>query len=234
MKRVRAAIFDLFGTLVFDRFSSRHFNDLIRHLAAGLGADEGRFRERWKASFGGRATGAYASIASNFTEITEQEGLVVGPEILVELERHFHQFTFESMAPVPGALEVLRDFKSQGIKLGLMSDCACAVPAVWARTAFAGLFDAELFSCQLGMRKPAPAFYERCVGLLGVEANECLYVGDGGGNEMAGAMGQGMRPVLVPSLIDPLEPSRVIAKDWQGERVNTFTDLLSMSSSDGL
>ena len=56
-------------------------------------------------------------------------------------------------------------------------------------------FDAVCLSYEQGMRKPDAEIFTRCVNLLGVGADECLYVGDGGSHELEEARAVGMNAV---------------------------------------
>lgn len=56
-------------------------------------------------------------------------------------------------------------------------------------------FDAVCLSFDEGIQKPDPAIFERCIERLGVEADACLYVGDGGSNELEAAQRLGMQVV---------------------------------------
>lgn len=56
-------------------------------------------------------------------------------------------------------------------------------------------FDAVCLSFDEGIQKPDPAMFERCIERLGVEADACLYVGDGGSNELEAAQRLGMQVV---------------------------------------
>ena len=49
------------------------------------------------------------------------------------------------------------------------------------------IFDAVCLSFDEGIQKPDPAIFERCIEKLGVEADACLYVGDGESNELEAA-----------------------------------------------
>jgi putative hydrolase of the HAD superfamily len=71
---------------------------------------------------------------------------------------------------------------------------------VWSETPFAGLFDAEVFSCSCRLRKPDPQIYRSALDQLGVAAQEALFVRDGANDELAGAERVGMR--------DPRPPAR--------------------------
>ena len=54
-------------------------------------------------------------------------------------------------------------------------------------------FDAVCLSYEVGMKKPDEKIYLRCMSDLAVEPEECLYVGDGGSNELEGANKLGVR-----------------------------------------
>ncbi len=45
------------------------------------------------------------------------------------------------------------------------------------------------------MKKPDPCIYEEAARRLGVAFNECVFVGDGGSNELAGAKAVGMKAI---------------------------------------
>ena len=45
------------------------------------------------------------------------------------------------------------------------------------------------------MRKPDPVIYHACTDLLGIPAENCLYVGDGGSQELETARSLGMQAV---------------------------------------
>jgi putative hydrolase of the HAD superfamily len=87
--------------------------------------------------------------------------------------------------------------------------------AAWHDSALAGLFDAEVFSCTAGCVKPEPAIYQQCLSALGLDAAECVFVGDGGSNELVTAKDLGMSTIFVSGIIAELWPERI------GERLAT-------------
>ena len=50
-------------------------------------------------------------------------------------------------------------------------------------------------SCDVKLKKPDIRIYELCAGKLNVKPEECLYVGDGGSNELSAAITAGMKPL---------------------------------------
>ena len=143
-----------------------------------------------------------------------------------EVASQMVDLTRQALTPRSQALEVLFQLRLKGIKTGLMSDCGPAVPLVWNETPFPTLFDAAAFSCKEGIRKPDPAFYQVLVDRLGVPASQCLYIGDGHSDELAGAKKMGMKAVQVWSAIDTDEPDRLVVKDWDGITLKSLSEVL--------
>ena len=83
-------------------------------------------------------------------------------------------------------LHVLRELRSRGVRLGLVSNCDCSEVSAWADSPLQGAFDAEVFSCHVGFAKPEPEIYLECLRRLGMNAAKAVFVGDGGSNELRG------------------------------------------------
>jgi putative hydrolase of the HAD superfamily len=176
----------------------------------GLGLEE--FEERW---FG------------ELSEMREMGPLVdalrafdPSPEVAEEVASLRRAVTQQGLVPVPGALETIAELRSRGFLIGLITVCTDDVPALWPEKAFHGLFDAEVFSCSVGLRKPDPRIYLLACEQLGVEPGEALFVGDGANDELAGAERVGMTAVLVEQ---PREE-----QDWPGRRIRSLPELLTL------
>ena len=100
------------------------------------------------------------------------------------------------------------------------------MPAVWPETAFAGLFDAEVFSCVCGHMKPDAEIYLLCARELGVEPTECLFVGDGANDELAGAQRVGMQAILIHRAGE--EPLWDEVRAWAGPRITSVPEILEL------
>ena len=98
---------------------------------------------------------------------------------------------------------------------------------MWPETPFHGLFDSTVFSCSVGMKKPDPAIYALACEELGVDAADCVYIGDGFSNELSGARSCGMRPfLLAPPDEEPSDSPRCEARMWDGERLSSLSDVI--------
>ena len=118
--------------------------------------------------------------------------------------------------------------KELDLKLGLVSDCSNELPDAWDETAFAPHFDATVFSCRQGTKKPELAMYKAVCDQLKVVQEKCLYIGDGGSNELTGARSAGMHPVLLFDLEEAKNPDthRVEGEEWNGNRINLLSEVL--------
>lgn len=210
----RAVVFDLFDTLIdYDDRLSREFSSAAAEM---LGEDPDAFHPRWREGRAVRDSGP-------LRPYLESIGLD-GPatDRLLELRRAFALRLLSS--PRPGALATLRELRRRGIATGLITVCSEDTVDVWPESPFAGLFDAEVFSCSVGLRKPDSRIYALACEQLGVAAGESLFVGDGANDELAGAERAGMRALLIHRAgADPPWPE---ARAWPGPRITTVPEVL--------
>lgn len=85
--------------------------------------------------------------------------------------------------------------RERGIKIGLISNCFSEEAAVIKDSELFKYFDAICLSYDEGIQKPDLEIFNRCIEKLQVKAEECLYVGDGGSNELDAAATVGMKSV---------------------------------------
>jgi putative hydrolase of the HAD superfamily len=93
----------------------------------------------------------------------------------------------------PEIFELLGRLKQEGLKLGLISNCTEEEVHAWPDSELASYFDEVIFSYKAGYAKPDPSVYRLACDRLGVTAEQCVFVGDGGSDELNGATGVGMR-----------------------------------------
>jgi putative hydrolase of the HAD superfamily len=158
----RAVVFDLWDTLVdFDPVAGRAFQDQV---AVRLGRDPDEFAALW---FEGRAKRESGTLREYLLELGAPEDLV---DELVNLRR---DLTRRLLAPRPGAVETLGELRAQGRRVGLITVCSEDVPDVWGETPFVDLFDAAVFSCSVGIRKPDRSTAWRAKSLASSPTRRC-------------------------------------------------------------
>jgi putative hydrolase of the HAD superfamily len=185
----------------------------------------------WYGTFSMRCLGDLKSPEENVEYVCRELGIEVGITQVEKAAGVRYRLTRDTLVPLPGALEMLSSLKKQGIKIGLVSDCSSEVPNIWPDTQFGPLFDISVFSCTEGIKKPDMRIYHLAADKLGVEPEDCLYVGDGSSNEMTGAAAAGMHPVLI---IDPEEDRSGTHRvdfegdTWQGPVISSLREVLNL------
>ncbi len=189
--RIQAVIFDMYETLI------THY-DCPLYFSEQMGEDAGikpeLFRALWRPTENERSIGKL-TVDEVVADILRQcecysdELLkkIMDKRIATKEEcfRHLHP-------EILGMLEMLKERK---IKIGLISNCFSEEAAVIRESVLSPYFDAVILSYEQGVAKPDPLIYARCLAELGVKSEECLYVGDGGSNELQGAKEAGMKPL---------------------------------------
>lgn len=226
---IRAVIFDLYGTLV-PEFPHEEFYASIDHMAAVLGADVEAFRDAWNATVADRQTGGYATMDDNVIAICAMLGLAEPDGVAVSsaLERRAEMYR-AWFRPRDGAVETLTELRARDLPLALISMCAPDTPPMWHASPFAGLVDVEVFSSEVGLRKPDSAIYRYACDRLDVGPADCLYCGDGAYRELTGATEFGMTAVEIRDpAVDVTTLLHLEGNDWTGARIGDLRELLEM------
>jgi putative hydrolase of the HAD superfamily len=229
-----AVLFDLRGTLVpFSTF--RENAPLLTALAGALQVERQDFVRLWMGLSYQRTTGRFASLEACLQYICS---LLHRPPTTSQLTAAVQLWKIEelhALIPEPDAIEVLTALRQADYKTGLVSNCSVGLPSLWPETSFASLIDTAAFSCVVGVRKPHPAIYYHVCDQLGVFPVECLYIGDGGNNELAGARRVGMHAVLLRrSGNDPYIQFRPESQTWRGTTISTLDQIFFLLQEMGM
>jgi putative hydrolase of the HAD superfamily len=224
-----AVIFDLFGTLTgFE--SLREGQTAI--LADVLGVPVAELPVQLRETYDERARGVLGDVRDQIVTLTRGIGSSPSEGALDRAVEIRMQGQWAVMQPRPGALEVLSELRARGLKIGVLSDCTNEIPILWPSSVYAGLVDAAVFSCLLGVRKPDQRTYAAVLSGLHVEADLCFYVGDGGSSELSGALKAGLRPVLLDVVgEDHFRYDHEL--DWSGESIASLSDVLTLVDAAG-
>jgi putative hydrolase of the HAD superfamily len=216
--RFRAVVFDLWQTLV--PWPAESANALYSQMADAVGAPRERFTELWVSGRTGRDRGPLEdSVRWVFGEL----GLEADPAVIMTLRR---DWTRDALVPRADALATLAELRRRGHLLGLITVCSEEVAQLWEESAFAGRFEATVFSCEVGVSKPDPRIYQLCCERLGVAPTECLFVGDGANDELPGAERVGMTAVQLRAPGEELTPS---GEEWNGATVASLDEVLDLA-----
>jgi putative hydrolase of the HAD superfamily len=175
-----------------------------------------------------RFAGAGGDVAGSLVWVLRRLGIEPDPaavaaaaEVRLATERRFGE-------PRPDAVPTLKALRERGLRIGLISDCSAELPTYFPDLPIAPYVDAAVFSFVTGARKPAPENYQLCCTQLRVRPEQCLYVGDGGSNELTGARAVGMRAVHL-AIADEAGGVVYGRHDvWDGETVSSLTEVLDL------
>jgi putative hydrolase of the HAD superfamily len=82
---------------------------------------------------------------------------------------------FGAFTPVRPMYDVLRAVRAGGVRTALLSN---SWGNDYPRDLWAGLFDAVVISCEVGLRKPDERIFRHALDLLGLDAAECVFIDD--------------------------------------------------------
>jgi putative hydrolase of the HAD superfamily len=221
--KFKAVVFDLFGTLV-PKWSSSLASETLSRISITLDVDHVAFARAWRQTDALRETGQMSiergfKLAAEACNVANQQRVDEATNIWLELVR-------QRMAPREIVFDVLATCRDRGLRVGLLSDCNDDVPRIFRELSIAPMFDALGFSCELGTLKPAAHAYLEVCRRLGVEPQNCAYIGDGGSNELRGARQVGMTAVFLRHAREiELEGLPEGAGEWEGPAIENLDDL---------
>ena len=193
---VRAVIFDFFGTLTEPIPAELHRVHLTP-VAEALGCEPDAFRRAWSDSFYSRATRAWGSPREAMRRALEHLPLDLD-DVTLDRALEVRTSLFSEYVDLrPDAVSTLAALRARNVGVAVLSDCTDDLPTLWPGLPIADLVDVTVFSYEHGAHKPDPTLYAAAAQGLGVLASECLYVGDGGSDELAGAERAGMRAMQI-------------------------------------
>lgn len=209
MRPIRGVIFDLYHTLTPSESNWSHRPATCELLGVDRLAWDRVLLEssRW------RLVGEERDPYTIFRRLVELVDARIPEErvrhVLAERSARFH----DCFQRIPEAnLDMLRRLRAAGLRLALLSNADVMDMAPYAASALPGHFDVEVFSCDAGCAKPEPEIYRACLARMGLDAADCVFVGDGGSDELQGARDVGLRTVFVSGLIEDLWPERIAAR----------------------
>jgi putative hydrolase of the HAD superfamily len=227
---MRAVIFDLFHTLTGPE---SEWPDLPR-TSDVLGID----RRTWDRALTTQSRWRLAGEENDPLRIVSRLAHAIDPTISdTTIRRAIEVRTIRfkhALGNIPARnIETLKALRSAGFPLGLVSNADAMEVAAWAASPLAGMFDAEVFSCVAGYVKPEPAIFLECVNKLGVRPEDCVFVGDGGADELLGARSLGMKTVFMSGIVAGLWPERVAPRmaqaDFHVERIEDVLEIVGVA-----
>ncbi|MDF9844144.1 MULTISPECIES: HAD family hydrolase [unclassified Paenibacillus] len=222
--RIKAVLFDFFGTLVEYKTKVPIDHDVL-NTALQRKTNEQEYTEickKWEAAFEARVGEAkhtllefsMAEFAESFFSSTVDP---TGRDYFVQQYMNsWRRHVFFD----PHVLKVLPDLK-HSFSLGIISNTHYSgmVEDILAEAGLSVLFSLVVTSVNTGIRKPSPVIFQHSANMLGLQPEECLFVGDHVEEDFYGSLSSGMLPLLIQK--EPFNKNTVPAE----QRLTTFLDL---------
>ena len=227
---LRGIVFDLFGTLIFSTTADEIF-DNRRLLAEDLGVDADAFARVRHETREQAETGRTGGPGETLAFFAREAGVQPRPDALRRATERWLDANRRWLTPQPSTLEALDGLRAAGYRLGLLTNCSSAVEPTWADSPLAARFDATVFSSEVGFLKPHPETYRIACERVGLAPEQCLYVGDGGDNELTGAAAAGLHPVLI-EIVARTDLARLTVNHegatWPGPRIQELSEVAGL------
>ncbi|MDT8719549.1 HAD family hydrolase [Clostridium sp. 19966] len=225
MNEIKVIMFDLFFTLVVPKYSYfRNENDVL-----SITKEEWEKYAEDEKLYLKRALGQEKNPEKIIENILENAGLNATIEQKMEIlklrENRFRQALSEVDEKV---INVLSELRKRGKKLCVISNADVIDVMHWKENPLSNLFHETIFSYEVGHVKPEIEIYEAALKKLKVKAENCIFVGDGGSQELKSAKEIGMKTILTGYLLKRSKEELQDLKAYADYYVEDFQDIKAL------
>ncbi|WP_353890611.1 HAD-IA family hydrolase [Micromonospora sp. WMMA1363] len=224
MPTFQAVLFDFFGTLT----RSVQRGAAHRTTADLLGCPPEVLVEVLDRTFYERATGRLGTAEATLRWVCQQAGIQPSDDALRSAVASRHHAVRADTRLRGEAVPTLAALRRHGLRTGVVSDCTHELPAFLPQLPIDPLLDVRVYSVQVGRCKPDPELYRAACRRLGLAPTSCLYVGDGGSQELTGAERTGMTAVRLAA--PDLAGHMVFNRDdtWAGTELGSLAEVVDL------
>jgi len=203
-----------YHSIIFDLFHTLTSADVVMLPGKGTSEILGVSRDDWNQQLLLYSDDRLRGKMTDPFEIIERMAHAIDPKIpthVVEeaVVNRIKRFRHALSNIEETTIDTLAKLKRGGKLLGLISNADINEIAGWEDSPLRRYFNSVVFSCNVGYVKPEKEIYEIALRELGVRAEDVLYVGDGGSDELLGARKARMKTVLTTHVIKQLWPERI-------------------------
>ncbi|MBQ8556349.1 MAG: HAD family hydrolase [Clostridia bacterium] len=190
--KYKVVIFDLFETLITEWGHRKYTKN---EMCADLDIDRAKFDVLWDAKEQDRYIGSISFEDSILYVCKNCEKYVDNATIanIIDKRVKTKSVCFEHVHPK--VFQLLRALKEMGLQTAIISNCSSEEVKALKNSELYKYFDEVVLSYEVHMKKPDSCIYVEVSERLGVDVGECIFVGDGGSNELAGAKKAGMKAI---------------------------------------
>ena len=205
---IKAVFFDMYNTL--SRFEPPR-EELQQRVCRGFGikvtvpgilkgytvADNYMAQENARSPLGKRSEEERRSFFSEYERLVLQgAGAEVARELAGEIFSALRDIPYD-LALFDDAIPCLKILKARGINVGLITNIYRDIWDTCDRLGLSPYLDFVVTSQEVGSEKPHPPIFRAALAKAGVEPEEALHVGDQYNADVVGAVGVGIKPLLI-------------------------------------
>ncbi len=207
---IKAIFFDWFNTLAHyyppreelesQALKELGFNISPKALSYGLYlGDKHLYEENARLPIRQRSAAEQTKLQTTFQRIILKEaGITPTDDIALKLVSRMIQLNASlKFVLFDDVIATLQELKQQNLKLGLLTNLQTEVNSMCRELGITSYLDFTVTSAEVGADKPKPAIFLKALELAGVKAGEAIHIGDQYQNDVIGAKGVGISPILL-------------------------------------
>lgn len=195
MKNLKAVLFDLYDTLTYaDR---RRYEEKMNTCAKICNVRPEEFAATWKSLVVVSNLGKLPKTEDRVRAVLRILCVLEDQEVIDAVTITEHEFLKSGILLFDDAISTLVSLRNAGLKLGLVTNASPSVRVVLTNHRIEEYMDCTIISSEVGYRKPDIRIYKIGLEKLGVEARDCVFVGDGNDGELDGAHKLGIVTIWV-------------------------------------
>lgn len=190
--KYKVVIFDLFETLITEWGHKKYTKN---EMCADLGVEREKFDIYWDEKENDRYMGmiSYEDSILYVCEKCEKDIDDATISNIIKKRIETKSVCFEYVNPE--VFQLLSKLRQMGLYTAIISNCSSEEVKMLKESKIYQYFDEVILSYEVHMKKPDAYIYEEASKRFCVASSECIFVGDGGSNELVGAKKVGMKAV---------------------------------------
>ena len=207
---IKAIFFDWFNTLAHyyppreelesQALKELGFNISPKALSYGLYlGDKHLYEENARLPIRQRSAAEQTKLQTTFQRIILKEaGITPTDDIALKLVSRMIQLNASlKFVLFDDVIATLQELKQKNLKLGLLTNLQTEVNSMCRELGITSYLDFTVTSAEVGADKPQPPIFLKALELAGVKADEAIHIGDQYQNDVLGAKGVGISPILL-------------------------------------
>ncbi|MFH1173561.1 MAG: HAD family hydrolase [archaeon] len=154
----------------------------------------------------------YSDFVKKFEDVMMRQAFPTLKDAFLEVAKAFDmelsEFQFEKLIgmwnknkllarPFPETIQALKELRSRGYKLVILSNCDCFTKEIVEKYQLEKYVDGIFLSCDTGMLKHEPAFFEHVLNQVKAKKEDAVMVGDSIESDMRSAELAGIQGILI-------------------------------------